>query len=301
MFTSTKLRQIVAIDRAGSLSAASQVLNISQSTLTKAVADVEQDLGLAIFHRTARGVSATPEGREFLNRAERIVDDFDMLVEDTRSQKEQIEQFLRVGISPASQEGLYNRAIAHLLKTSPNICLNMLGLPVERGVRMLKRGDLDLLFAPTEELILEPDFIVEELGQFHPRLFCRRGHPILSEPQISLDLIGRYRVISPDYHVGYAQRFAKFLLQDDVDPRRRLHIIENFVLTQTAVADSDLIGIVSSTYGGTRRFQENFALLDLDVFPPLNMGVAQLSRWLPSRAVRACLASVRKFPPDAET
>ena len=56
MFTSTKLRQIVAIDRAGSLSAASQVLNISQSTLTKAVADVEQDLGLAIFHRTARGV-----------------------------------------------------------------------------------------------------------------------------------------------------------------------------------------------------------------------------------------------------
>ena len=176
-------RQIVAIDRAGSLSAAS-VLNISQSTLTKAVADVEQTGQQSSPHRPR--VSATPEGREFLNRAEKIVADFDMLVEDTRSKKEQIEQFLRVGISPASQEGLYNRAIAHLLKTSPNICLNMLGLPVERGVRMLKRGDLDLLFAPTEELTLEPDFIVEELGQFHPRLFCRRGHPILSEPQISL-------------------------------------------------------------------------------------------------------------------
>lgn len=301
MFTSTKLRQIVAIDRAGSLSAASKVLNVSQSTLTKAVADVEQDLGLVIFHRTARGVSATPEGREFLNRAERIVADFDMLVEDTRSQKEQIDQFLRVGISPASQEGLFNRAIAHLLKTSPDICLNMVGLPVERGVRMLKRGDLDLLFAPTEDLAREPDFSVEELGTFHPRLFCRRGHPILSEPQISLELIGRYRVVSPDYHVGYAQRFAEFLLQGDVDPRRGLHIIENFVVTQTAVAESDLIGIVSSTYGSTRSFQKNFALLDLDVFPPLNMGVAHLSRWLPSRAVRACLAAVRKFPPDAET
>ena len=119
MFNSTKLRQIVAIDRAGSLSAASKVLYVSQSTLTKAVADVEQDLGLAIFNRTARGVSATPEGRKFLNRAERIVADFEMLVEDTRAQKEQIDQLLRIGISPASQEGLYNRAIAHLLKTSP--------------------------------------------------------------------------------------------------------------------------------------------------------------------------------------
>ena len=300
MFNSTKLRQIVSIDRAGSLSAASKVLYVSQSTLTKAVADVEQDLGLAIFHRTARGVSATPEGRKFLNRAERIVADFEMLVEDTRAQKEQIDQLLRIGISPASQEGLYNRAIAHLLKTSPNICLHMAGLPVERGVRMLKRGDLDLLFAPTEELTREPDFSVEELGRFYPRLFCRKGHPILSEPQISLEMIEQYRVISPDYFVGYAQRFAEFLLQGDVDPRRRLHIIENFVVTQTVVAESDLIGIVSSTYGSTHSFQMNFALLDLDVFPSLNMGVARLSRWLPSLPVRACLAAIRKFPPDAE-
>lgn len=301
MITSTKLRQIVAIDRAGSLSAASTVLNVSQSTLTKAVADVEQNLGLPLFHRTARGVYATPEGREFLNRAERIVADFDMLIEDTRTQKEHVDRYLRVGISPASQEGLYNRAIAHLLKSSPDFSLNMVGQPVERGVRMLKRGDLDLLFAPIDELAREPSFSIEALGTFHPWLFCRRGHPILSEPQISLELIGRYRVITPDYHIGYAKRCAELLLRGDGDPRRRLHIIENFVVTQMTVAQSDLIGIVSSTYGSTRSFQKNFRLLDLDIFPPLTMGAAQLTRWSPSRAVRACLAAVRKFPPVAET
>ena len=99
-----------------------------------------------------------------------------MLVEDTRSQKEQIDQFLRVGISPASQEGLYNRAIAHLLKTNPNICLNMVGLPVERGVRG-ETQNLDLLFAPTEELTREPDFTVRELGQFIPGSFAAEGIP----------------------------------------------------------------------------------------------------------------------------
>ncbi|MEM8937044.1 MAG: LysR family transcriptional regulator, partial [Pseudomonadota bacterium] len=69
MFSSTKLRQIVGIDRAGSFSAAARTLNVSQSTLTKAVADIEKDIGYMLFSRTARGVNATPEGREFLNRA----------------------------------------------------------------------------------------------------------------------------------------------------------------------------------------------------------------------------------------
>ena len=52
----------------------------------------------------------------------------------------------------------------------------MLGLPVERGLRMLKRGDLDLLFAPTEELAREPSFI-EALGTLHPGFFVAKGIP----------------------------------------------------------------------------------------------------------------------------
>ena len=98
--------------------------------------------------------------------------------------------------------------------------------------------------------------------------------------------------LSSSYVVSCFERFLR--------TSAKRSFIENFVVTQTAVAESDLIGIVSSTYGSTRRFRNNFALLDLDVFPPLNMGVAQQSRRLPSRSVRACLAAVRKFPPDAE-
>ena len=107
MFSSTKLRQVVGVDRAGSFSGASKSLHVSQSTLTKAVADVETSLGYALFFRTARGVVATPEGREFLNRAARIVADFDLLIEDTKSQRQNANQRLRVGISPATIEGLF--------------------------------------------------------------------------------------------------------------------------------------------------------------------------------------------------
>ncbi len=110
MFTSTKLKQVVEIDRAGSLPAAAKAMHISQSTLTKVVADVESELGFNLLLRTARGVVTTPEGREFLNRAARIVADLDMLVQDTKAQRSARHLMVRIGISPASQEGLFMNA-----------------------------------------------------------------------------------------------------------------------------------------------------------------------------------------------
>jgi len=64
----------------------------------------------------ANGVIVTPEGREFLARAERIVADFDMLVEEARTQKSNVDSVLRIGIAPASLESLYNRVITTLLR-----------------------------------------------------------------------------------------------------------------------------------------------------------------------------------------
>ena len=174
MFTSTKLRQIVAIDRAGSLSAASQVLNISQSTLTKAVADVEQDLGLAIFHRTARGVSATPEGREFLNRAEKIVADFDMLVEEPDHRRSRSSNFASY-ISPASQE-VFTIAPLAFVENQPEYLPNMLGLPVERGAHVEARRPRSAV-RPTEERHESPTLLSKSWANSIPGSFAAEGIP----------------------------------------------------------------------------------------------------------------------------
>ena len=296
MFTSTKLRQIVGIDRAGSFSTAARLMNISQSTLTKAVADIETDLGYAVFLRTARGVVATKEGREFLNRAERIVDDFEMLIEDAKAQRAENEGILRIGISPASQEGLYNRIMAQLLKEHPEICLTLIGLEVERGIRMLKRGDLDLLFGLMEELNREPEFVNVSLGFLGVTLFCRKEHPLLEREELTFADVRDYKMISPDNRSRYAQRIAELLDEGDLDPRRKVHLIENFGIVEQAVASTDLIGIVSNAYASTSRFKRRFVELDIDVFEPLEIGAARLSRWMPNQGVKSCLSVIQRFP-----
>ena len=109
--TLSKLRHVVAVDRLGSFTAAAEEVRLSQSSITKSVAQVEDELGYSLFDRRARGASATENGREFLDRAARIVADVDGLGRDVASQRARREEVLRVGVAPPSLVGLLSGAV----------------------------------------------------------------------------------------------------------------------------------------------------------------------------------------------
>ena len=67
------LRYVVTIEQTGSFSKASQYLYVSQSTLSRAVKELEEQLGITLFHRTNQGVRPTYEGQKFISRANLIL------------------------------------------------------------------------------------------------------------------------------------------------------------------------------------------------------------------------------------
>ena len=296
MFTSTKLRQVVGIDRAGSFSRASKNLNVSQSTLTKAVLDVEQDIGFALFHRTAKGVVSTPEGREFLNRAARIVADFDMLVDDAKSRKVESDNVLRVGISPSSVEGLFNNSVPVLLKERPEINLTMIGVTIERGVRLVKRGDIDMLFAPMIYLQGEKELEIQQVASIEVVLFCRKGHPILKVERPSPMDVQAYKVIYSEPNVPFPSSVSDKLFGEGNDPTRRLQVVENFSVVAETVAVTNLIGVVGRKYAESRTFSGRFALVETEIFFPLDIGVARIDQRLLGPASRAMLDVLKRYP-----
>lgn len=286
MFTSTKLRQIVGVDRAGSFSGASKLLNVGQSTLTKAVAEVETDLGFTLFFRTARGVMATPEGRDFLDRATRIVADFDMLIEDAKLNRQEGEQRLRVGISPAAIEGLLNRSAAALLTHRPELSLTMIGMPIERGLRLLKRGDLDVLCGPLVAFQRDKEISVEPVHRLSMKLFCRRGHPVLGARDFAVEQLKPYKLVTSDLFELFGKQFDAFVEHKIGNTHHQMHVINNFSIVMEVVAETDAISVVSSEYAKSSRFKKRFVTLDAEVFEPMEFGMARLSRWLPSRSLR---------------
>lgn len=79
--TLQQLKYIITVVECGTISQAANKLFISQPSLTNAIRDIEEEMQIAIFHRTNRGVVLTPEGEEFAGYARQVLEQAALLEE----------------------------------------------------------------------------------------------------------------------------------------------------------------------------------------------------------------------------
>lgn len=72
--TLQQLRYMIRIVECGSITEAAKQLFISQPSLSNAIQDLEKELGISIFYRTAKGISLTVDGQEFLSYARQVAE-----------------------------------------------------------------------------------------------------------------------------------------------------------------------------------------------------------------------------------
>lgn len=292
----SKLKYVVAVDRVGSISAAAKVMHVTQSAVTKAVADVEADLGFALFDRRARGVVATVAGRGFVDRAARILSDMDQLVEDARMGRDSRDRVLRIGISPPSLEGLMNRAIRDLVLSHAEVRVQLRGAPFEAGMQLLRQGDLDTLITPAGPGTSQSGFVSEALPPLHAHLFARKGHPLSGRKLTAAD-VAAYPIITPDLSGPHVTPIRQILTFLDSDPNRGLHVIENFPMASGIIERSDAVGTVTEAYVKSQAFRSRFEVLGFDMGAPLPMAMVYRSEAQPSRAMAWLRAALERHPP----
>ena len=74
-----QLRYVAEVERTGSISRAAKNLYMGQPNLSKAIKELESEIRITIFKRTARGVEPTPMGQQFLSYAKTILSQMDEL------------------------------------------------------------------------------------------------------------------------------------------------------------------------------------------------------------------------------
>lgn len=126
------LRYLTEINKHHSISVAAQHLYISQTSLSMTLKNIEDELGLRIFHRTHSGVRLTPEGEEAL-----------ALVMEIEQRMEEIRQL-------GSQVHLQNRTVPVI--SSPTI-LSGLALPLHKAfLDAVPSGNLSFFAVSGEEV-----------------------------------------------------------------------------------------------------------------------------------------------------
>lgn len=117
------MRYAVEIAKTGSITQAADNLYMGQPNMSKAIRELEADLGITIFKRTPKGVVATKKGEEFLDYARRILDQIDEL-ESHYKQKEADHQEFSIFVPRASYIALAFTRFVNRLDFSKGIELN---------------------------------------------------------------------------------------------------------------------------------------------------------------------------------
>lgn len=294
-----KLKQIVAVDRHESISQAAKALRLTQSTVSRSVADIETEIGYALFDRRARSVVATERGRQFIDRAARIISDLDQLSDDARQSRETGDTLIRVGVSPASMQGLMNKAVIALTQQHEELRVHLEAVSVGGGVRALSRGDIDMLVAPENAVKGNEAFSFTALGELETHLFTRKRHPLAGKSPLIADDITAFPVVAPDRLSWHTDQLRSLFSSFGGDSARRMHVIEYFPLVADMVANSNAIGVISAEYSASKTFMRRFALLETNMFAPLTIGYAIRRRWMSAPAVRALQQTLKAFPPGA--
>ena len=79
--TLQQLRYLIEVAQSGSFNAAAHQLYVSQSTLSIAIRELEEELGIEVFLRSNRGLTLTAEGTELLGYARQVVEQADLLAQ----------------------------------------------------------------------------------------------------------------------------------------------------------------------------------------------------------------------------
>ena len=75
------LKYVIEIANSGSINKAAEVLFMAQPNLSRAIRELESELGYTIFDRTSKGMIPTTEGAAFVTTARRILKEIDSIAE----------------------------------------------------------------------------------------------------------------------------------------------------------------------------------------------------------------------------
>ena len=296
----SRLTYLVVVARSGSFTAAAQVTGVTQSAITRSIADLEKEIGFAVFYRTSRGVILTEKGGDFVTRVARLLEDAREVLAGGGIKKDAFSGLLRIGVCPASLEWAVVEPVAELLRKHRGVRYDITSASFEVIVQHLRSGTLDVAVGFDAAFSDWSDLRRETMGALKTGLFVRKDHPLLKRPRIEERDLAAYDFISPSESRPYGEVIRNVYESHGVDWHSRIHRVDFFATVRRIVERSDTIGIIALSHAGTEQFRSRFELLtDVDLFPAAALCCAVRVRWEPKASARAFIGLVRRNFPTA--
>lgn len=233
------LQHFLALVEHGNFARAADAAHLSQPAFSRAIQQLEQQLGVTLFDRGRHGARPTAFAEAALPHARAVLGALDALHQEMAGMQGLERGRLAIGTGPYPAVGLIDRLCAQFVDRYPGIHLRLhTGNWHELRDRLLG-GELELFVADTRELAGEDRLAIRDLPRRGGHVFCRRGHPLCSVDNLQWHDLAAYPLAMtrvPDHIEKRIQQLAG-------DSQQRRIECDSVALLVAIVAQSNAISL----------------------------------------------------------
>jgi len=184
MLLAPRLAHFAGVARTEHVTRAAQEMQVPQSTLSRAMVRLEEDLGVDLFARHGRTVSLTPAGRTFLASVERALAEIGRAAEEVRADADPTTGKVAFGFLHTMGTETVPGLIRAFRADHPRVRFTLVQNYGEAMIERMRAGELDLcLTSPVPDA---PDLVARRLDEQKLRLVVPADHRLATRKRVRL-------------------------------------------------------------------------------------------------------------------
>ncbi|SPF78961.1 HTH-type transcriptional regulator CysB [Aliiroseovarius pelagivivens] len=216
-FTLRQLEYFVAVGEEGSISHASERVNVSSPSISAAISQLEDEFGLPLFVRKhAHGLSLTQAGRQFMAQAKQVLQEADALNRLAGDISGNVQGPLNIGCLVTFAQVLLPAIRRQFELKYPDVRVSQIETDQLNLIEQLRRAQIDV--ALSYDLEIPPDLEFVPLRSLPPYAMVPEGHPLARQNEVEVAELLDYPMVLLDLPLS-SNYFLSFFDQTGRKPR----------------------------------------------------------------------------------
>ena len=210
------LRYFVVVAEEQNVTRAAERLHVSQPPLSRQIRDLEDELGVELFRRSAKSLALTEAGKIFLIEARAVLLRVDKAIETVRMVARRDRGSLRIGYAPSLTAEFLPRALRLFEAERPGVRVALHDLSSEECLQRIADGKLDLALTVPRRGLRDKSLKFEPLTRYAICCAVSLDHPFAKKRAVTLADIRQQKLMVyshedyPEYRDWLATLFKDF-------------------------------------------------------------------------------------------